>query len=44
LDKTGFRTVREYFKETTYLERVFLAEAVREYEKEEAKKLKQIMP
>lgn len=31
LDKTGFRTISEYFKETTYLERVALGEALKEY-------------
>lgn len=44
LDKTGFKTPKEFFRETHYLERVFLAEALKEHEKQEANKLKKMMP
>lgn len=32
---TGFKTPTEYFRETTFLDREFLADAVKEYEREE---------
>ncbi len=31
LDKTGFKGISEYFKETSHLERVFLTEAIKEF-------------
>lgn len=35
---TGFKTVTEYYEETTYLDRAFFRRAIPEYEKREAKK------
>ena len=37
---TSFKTPTEYFSETTELDRVFLAEAVEQYEKQKAEAMK----
>ena len=34
IDKTGFRSYREFMTETTHYERVFTAESLRQYQQE----------
>lgn len=41
LDKTNFKGVQEYYEKTSYLERVFYQEAVKNYNREKAKALNQ---
>lgn len=40
---TGFKTPVQYFSETSQLERVFLAEAVKQFEKENQKRSSKIL-
>ena len=37
---TGFKTPTEYFEETSELDRIFLTEAVKQYEKEKSEAMK----
>jgi len=41
IDKMNFKGIKDYYEETGYLERVFYQEAVKEYNREKAKALKQ---
>lgn len=43
IEVTGFRTPKEFFENTSWLERIFISEGVKQLQKKENERLKGLM-